>query len=170
MMKKIISLLTLSLGLGISATAYSQTDFIDDRGFTYNDEIKQPQVGDNVVGGSFSEQAKNKTETIKGIASKKTGTAAEQGYSTPSLMTEEDVRHIQDQATNARQQAKQIQVIYEGSPILKDKKNKMLVKNWAYILEDLGVSQEKTYFEAQRLSKEDFEEWANGIYQALKQQ
>lgn len=103
--------------------------------------------------------------------SKKTPNAAEQGYYEVLDPREiEDIQRTIEQANNDRQRGVKTQVFEEANPVIKDKNMKMWIKNWILILEDVGVSRKKTLFEAKRLNKEDFEDWANGIYRAKKEQ
>ena len=107
--------------------------------------------------------------TQEEVKTTKPGTARQQGYISPEEQEKKIAKkNLKKQLNTPMQQGIQAHSAYEGSPISKNAKNKMLIKNWAYILQDVGVSKEKTYFEANRLNKEDFEEWANGIYNALK--
>ena len=50
------------------------------------------------------------------------------------------------------------------STLFNSKKDRNWLKNWAYILQDKGVPQSKTYYMAKKMDKEEFEEWANEIY------
>lgn len=152
-MKKTLIGLVLGLVLGNQAFAVGDAATITpnyDNSYTYD---VPPQ-------GSYNQQAQ------QGFISKNVKNARQQGYKGVDELTNEEKAHLQEQATNARQMAIQVEPYHEANPVINNKKDKMWIKNWAYILEDKGISQERTYFEASRLNKEDFEEWANGIYNA----
>lgn len=170
--KYLLSLSTLGIMLSFSSNIYAASpvgSVAEDMATSFYVEGLNDVVDASTDKISESVKKENRKEKQNEIEKTKPGTAREQGY-----VSEEDkekaiaAKNLAEQMNSPRQQGIQVDVAYEGNPVLKDHKNKMYVKNWAYILQDVGVTQEKTYYEAGRLNKEDFEDWANGIYNAIK--
>lgn len=123
----------------------------------------------NTINNTISSR-QMKTQNMQSMMTQKVPNAAEQGLNKETISEAllEEIRESQKEANNARQQGVQVQVASLKNPVAKSAKNKMLIKNWEMMLKDVGVSPEKTRFEASRLDKDEFIQWASGVYQSYK--
>lgn len=108
----------------------------------------------------------NKTETMNEILNKKVPTAHEQGFSNVDQDKLDRIEQDRLNNDNARQRGEVMKVTSTSakSTLFNSKKDKTWLKNWAYILQDKGIPQSKTYHMAKTMDKEEFEEWANDVY------
>ena len=97
---------------------------------------------------------------------KKVPTAHEQGFSNVDQDKLDRIEQDRLNNDNARQRGEVVTVTSTSakSTLFNSKKDRNWLKNWAYILQDKGVPQSKTYYMAKKMDKEEFEEWANEIY------
>ena len=91
-----------------------------------------------------------------------TPTAAEQGFGS-QLDLERMQRELEEQAamSSPRQKGIQVPVPRLGNPVARDPSHREWLANWEWALGRLGVSAAKVQFEANRLSKDDFEAWGS---------
>lgn len=181
-MKKQLKYLSSLLIMSVSSVSFSNNIFTE---VTKNVGTNAFQNGySEVVNNTadvFVDGAKNtmnnivssremKTQNMQGIMMQKVPNAAEQGLKKDKISEAmlEEIRESQKEANNARQQGVQVSVATLSNPVAKNPKNKMLIKNWEMMLKDVGVSPEKTRFEASRLDKDEFVRWATNVYSGSK--
>lgn len=88
------------------------------------------------------------------------GTAFEQGYGQNEVDVNKEISDFQE-FNSARQRGVTVTVPMPKASWTKSKSNQIWYTNWKGVLiEKAGVSSQKIDFEASRLSKEEFAEWA----------
>lgn len=95
----------------------------------------------------------------------KAKTAAEQGFNDNSdaLALQREVKDFVE-FNSARQRGVKTSAPGLAYPVAKEKENVAWLNNWEYVLSRAGVPAHQVKFEANRLSKEDFEKWASRRY------
>lgn len=88
-------------------------------------------------------------------------TAAEQGYTASTA--KESAQALADYAAlhTARQLGEQVRQPAPWNPVAQERSSQGWLANWSYTLDHAGVPDSKVKFEARRLSRTDFEAWAN---------
>lgn len=89
-------------------------------------------------------------------------TASEQGFGAGDDLKEAK-RLLADQAamSTPRQKGIVVPAPQLSNPVGKDRASREWLSNWAWALGNVGVSQAKVDFEANRLGRSDFEAWAS---------
>lgn len=92
-------------------------------------------------------------------------TAAEQGFNSndEEAQLRKEVGDFKEYSS-ARQRGVTVSAPGLAYPVAKQKENAEWLSNWEMVLSKVGVSQSRYKFEANRLSKEDFENWASRQY------
>lgn len=118
--------------------------------------------------GAPPAQAPQQTQSAKSAiaeAPTKAKTAAEQGFNDNSdaLALQREVKDFVE-FNSARQRGVKVNAPGLAFPVSKEKENAAWLNNWEYVLNKAGVPSHQVKFEANRLSKEDFEKWASRRY------
>lgn len=157
-------ILILSLLISGSVIANNQVPF--DENANYNPEIYLSNGNDNRLvddrqgrGGPLAVRTYDKSFSIDSNVK----TAAEQGFSFDPVETEEEKAHRIEQETNARQQAIPIEIPNTPFAVGKQAKYKKYLRDWTKKLKERGIEDKKIKFEANRLTKDEFESWAVGV-------
>lgn len=165
----ISTLLFTALALTVSSSLANKVVVLNNNQDLFESQSRnQAQIYQQDMDGLENQKAVslNKTETMNEILNKKVPTAHEQGFSNVDQDKLDRIEQDRLNNDNARQKGEVVTVTSTSakSTLFNSKKDRNWLKNWAYILQDKGVPQSKTYYMAKKMDKEEFEEWANEIY------
>lgn len=120
-----------------------------------------PPKAESATNAQAAQQANQGAPGISGGAAATTpGTAYSQGYGKEEVDVDKEISDFKE-FNSARQKGVVVTVPMPTASWAKNKANKIWLTNWKGVLvEQAGVSVDKINFEASRLSKAEFEDWA----------
>lgn len=179
--KKILSLCMLA-GLGLSSSVFAATVVVNNpfagaeqfgavgqvnAPFAQQQYQQEPapiqESATNIAAKEKAEQQKTMNQNQNGQAPQDNSpkTAFEQGYGQQETDLKKEIEDYKE-FNSARQKGTVVTVPMPRTSWAKSRENRIWLTNWKGVLtEQAGVSLNKIDFEASRLSREEFEDWAS---------
>lgn len=178
--KKILSLCMLA-GLGLSSSVFAATVVVNNPfagaeqygavmpgngPFGQQQQYQQepapiPDSATNIAAKEKAEQQKASNQNGQASQDNSPKTAFEQGYGQQETDLKKEIEDYKE-FNSARQKGTVVTVPMPSTSWAKSRENRIWLTNWKGVLtEQAGLSLNKIDFEASRLSKEEFEDWAS---------